>query len=195
MKTDDLIVGLEKYIDFNLESGELGKHDQLLLEGAVKELRERPVEVVEQGTLVRSIRVPDGWSWDDLGPFTGYWSGIRLQRGEPIVEQDGHTLLIRQAETSFEERQRDIYSKLSNSYLADANGVFHNATSVMVVHGFQGARQGYTWFEKGEQRPTVWLPGPQVLHDVIVGWLERSHKNPIIPRKVVRKRPPEKLPL
>lgn len=187
MDAYDLAAQLDRLAG-NGEVVELGPKEIKILHDAAQALRDRPIEVVEQGTLMRSMRVPDGWSWDDIPQFTGNWWGIRLQRGEPIVEQDGHTLLIRQGETSFEQRQQDIYAKLSNGYLADANGVFHNASTVMVVHGFQGARQGYTMFVKGEQHPTVWLPGPQVLHDVIVGWLEEAHKHPIIPRKITRKK-------
>ena len=60
---------------------------------------EQPV-TVEQGVLMpKSTTSPDGGSFDDVnqvGRFTGNWWGLRIRRGEPMVFQRGHVLLIRQ---------------------------------------------------------------------------------------------------
>lgn len=163
------------------------------------------VEVVEQQTLVRkSPTAPDGWSWQDIGPFTGYYSGIRLQKGEPIIEQDGHHLQIRQAEVSFSQRQQPIYEQLSSLMLPvssieasdfPTNGElpsaatgkppynFFPALDVLVVHGFQGDRQAMTWFRYGKQRPTRVIQGPEEITAAILDWLKWAHAHPLIPRK------------
>src|SRR6185369_15611041 len=107
--------------------------------------------------------VPDGWSWDDIYVDAiksfgvgGWLSGVTMQKGEPILEQDGHVLLVRQLETSLTERQVTIYQKMSRMLLErPADGEFVPAVTVLVVHGFKGARQGYTAFEDGQQRPSV----------------------------------------
>lgn len=99
------VVEMRGYDDFPPNSGER-------LRKIAEKIANPTVEVVEQGTLMRKgPGAPDGWSWDDIGPFTGYYSGVRLQKGEPVVEQDGHLLFVRQGEVSFAERQIDIYGK------------------------------------------------------------------------------------
>lgn len=156
------------------------------------------VQVVEQQSFVRkSPTAPDGWSWSDIGPFTGYYSGIRLQKGEPWIEQDGHTLFIRQAEVSFSQRQQPIYaqaSRLCLPYLTmavddgpggaqKAETTFRNAASVLVVHGFQGAREAMTWFREGRQLPTRVIGGAEEITASITKWLQESHAHPIVPRQ------------
>lgn len=120
------------YDDFAPDSGER-------LRRIAERIVNPTVEVVEQGTLMRKgPGAPDGWSWDDIGPFTGYYSGVRLQKGEPVVEQDGHLLFVRQGEVSFAERQIDIYTKLSQVYLPlaapPATKPGHDADVQVVLH-------------------------------------------------------------
>lgn len=164
------------------------------------------VEVVEQQSFVKkSPTAPDGWSWQDIGPFTGYYSGIRLQKGEPVVEQDGHHLFIRQGEVSFSQRQQPIYSQMSQLMLPVSslapddfeNGAegkpptnFFAAVDVLVVHGFQGAREAMTWFRYGKQLPTRVVGGAEEITASILDWLKWAHAHPIIPRKQPE-RPPQ----
>lgn len=161
------------------------------LEEIAERIENPAVEVVEQTILGRkSPAAPDGWSWDDIGPFTGYWSGIRLQRGEPILEQDGHVLLLRQGETSFSPRQVPIYEGASAALRRGEDGEIHDeAVTVLVVHGYKGDRRGYTVFAGGRQLPTVVASGSEAILGFVLGWLKRSHENPIMARKL-----PERLP-
>jgi hypothetical protein len=145
----------------------------------------------QQRELVKTVRAPDGW--DDIYidanksfGVGGWLSGVTMQRGEPILEQDGHTLLVRQGETSFELRQRVIYLKMSRMTLAqEETGVEIPAVEVLVVHGFKGNRAGYTWFREGEER-TVLDPGPEPVREFVVDWFDRARRNKIVRRRITR---------
>jgi hypothetical protein len=147
----------------------------------------------QQGELVKTVRAPDGWSWDDIYidanksfGVGGWLSGVTMQRGEPILEQDGHTLLVRQGETSFEPRQRVIYLKLSRMTLAhEETGEEIPSVEVLVVHGFKGARAGYTSFREGVEQ-LVLDPGPEPVREYVVDWFDRSRRNKIVKRKITR---------
>lgn len=159
------------------------------------QLKNPEVEIVEQQSMTATSRVPDGWSWTDIGPFTGYYSGIRLQKGEPFVEQDGHLLFIRQGETSFTERQRDIYEKSSRLFLKGDDDLFHSAATVLVIHGFQGDRSAFTVFRDGEQRRTEFVEDVRQITDWVANWLKEAHEHPIVRRMApARKSTQPKLP-
>jgi hypothetical protein len=155
---------------------------------------------MEQGKLVKTVRAPDGWSWDDIYidanksfGVGGWLSGVTMQRGEPILEQDGHTLLVRQAETSFTDRQRTIYRKLSSMTLAhEETGEEIPAVEVLVVFGFRGFRSGYVSFRNGVER-TVLEPGPEPVREYVVDWFDRSRRNKIIRRKIRRQLEPDQI--
>lgn len=155
-----------------------------LLEIAAR-IENPPVEVVEQRTFGKVAGAPDGWSWQDIGPFHGYFSGIRLQRGEPVVEQDGHLLYIRQGEVSFQERQRPIYELQSRCGIQDERGMFRPNSTVFVVHGFLGDRTGLTRFWRGKMLATEFTDAEGITA-AVYAWLRDSHKEPIVRRK----RPP-----
>jgi hypothetical protein len=143
----------------------------------------------EQKRLVGGTTAPDGWSWDDVYVdrvktygVGGDVSGATMQRGEPILEQNGHTLLVRQGETSFEPRQRTIYEKLSRMTLAhEETGEDIPAIEVLVVHGFKGQRFGYTAFRDGVEH-TVLEGGPEPIREYVLDWFDRSRKNKITRR-------------
>lgn len=145
------------------------------------------VETVEQTTAMKTTgAAPDGWSWDDLNRiFTGYYGGIRLQRGEPMLEQDGHVLMFRQGEVSFTDRQVSIYCRVSS-----LEGV-----TVVVVNGFKGDRQWWTSFNNGKQDAP--LREMDTLKPYIVAWLKNAHAHPIEgwARKITREAQMPKLPL
>lgn len=148
--------------------------------------RNPQVEVVEQGSLVRTgPTIRSGWSWSDAGPFRGYYDGIRLQMGEPFVEQGGHMLFLRQGETSLTDRQRSIYERCSTLALpiTDALGetAWHPCVSVLVVFGFQGKREGLLWFRRGKEEPIEMIDGPEAMTDSITAWLKWAVANRIFP--------------
>lgn len=146
------------------------------------------IEVVEQMSAMKTAgAAPDGWSWTDLNDskaFTGYYSGIKAQRGEPIIEQDGHCLLLRQGEVSYSDRQIPIYERLSSLEGLD----------VIVVNGFLGARRNIIPFIGGEM---LGVRDPGELSATVRSWLEQAHANPIPgwERKQKRTPPMDKLPL
>lgn len=153
------------------------------------------IQVVEQRTALKTGGAPDGWSWSDV-KLTGYYSGIRLQRGEPIIEQDGHLLILRQGEVSFSERQVPIYKLLSGCmYQQDGTGPLRHNVTVFVVQGFQGERTAIHPFRMGEQLPSIWLTGENALTEAILAWLKEAHDSPVIRREVKRTPPMERLPL
>lgn len=150
--------------------------DQVRLLAIAEQLKNPKTEIVEQRTAMKTAgAAPDGWSWTDLHNFHGYYSGVRAQRGEPILEQDGNNLLLRQGEVSFEPRQVPIYERLS----------LLEGVSVIVVFGFLGARKSFVTFYEGKQsalRPADELEG------AVLKWLQRAHAHPIEgwERKVAR---------
>ena len=147
--------------------------------------------------------VPDGWSWDDIYldaiksfGVGGWLSGVTMQKGEPILEQDGHVLLVRQLETSLTDRQVTIYEKMSRMTLRrPVDGELVPAITVLVVHGFKGMRQGYTAFVDGEQRASVLEGGPEPIREFIVDWFDRSRKNKIVPRVIHHEPKPDQIGL
>jgi uncharacterized protein YfiM (DUF2279 family) len=152
-----------------LETGdELDSQDVERLRAIATRLPEK-VQVVEQATAMKTMgAAPDGWSWDDLNHiFTGYYGGIKLQRGEPMLEQDGHILMFRQGEVSFTPRQIPIYTRLS----------MLEGASVLVVNGFKGERQWWTSFEGGKSGPM--LRPIDTLGQFVKRWLKEAHANPI----------------
>jgi hypothetical protein len=170
---------------------------ETLMEAAAELRKPSEVEVVEQGVLNRA---PDGWSWTDIGEmknggFTGFFTGVRLTKGEPIPEQAGHYLVLRQGETALSPIHERHYRLLSLAAIPGDDGKLHGpedeAVSVMVVHGFQGARVGYTLFRAGEIEKTIWTGGSAGITSAIRGWLERSHANPIVKRPVHREKKPD----
>lgn len=163
------------------------------LRGIASQNGSQPQEVlvVEQRTAMKTAgAAPDGWQWDDLNPpksklFTGNFWGIRLQSGEPILEQNGNFLLFRQGHVSYTDRQDPIYSLLSS-----LPGV-----TVLVVFGFMGARDGLMLFRDGEMGP---LRPAGELEETVRTWLRWAHENPQPGHKrkqPKRPPPPDQLPL
>lgn len=149
------------------ESG--GVLDADRIEKIAGRIKNPPVEVVEQTTLGRkSPAIPDGWSWTDIGPFTGKFSGIRLQKGEPVVEQKGHLLLIRLGD-NLTQRQLPIYERASALL----------GVTVLVVYGGHGARRGLLPFVDGKQMGLRTVEGPEEVTGWIVRWLETAWSNPL----------------
>lgn len=145
--------------------------------GRIRDIAKRivnpDIEVVEQGTLMpKSPSVPDGLSWTDL-VFTGNFWGIRPTKGEPFIEQRGHLIVLRQAETSFSERQVPIY-ELASSLRSPEGGT----VTVAVVFGFMGERSGLVWFREGAQGPLITLDGARDLQDEIETQLRWCVANP-----------------
>lgn len=141
-----------------------------------KRLRQEQPEIVEQGVLMpKAPSIPDGWSWDDIGPFTGALSGIRLQKGEPIVEQRGHRLYVRLGEF-YSDRQVPIYRDTS----------LVPGQAVLVVLGLKGVREGFIPFVDGEQLGPFFGDAKDITA-WITDWLYQAIRNPL-PSSTVRSR-------
>lgn len=156
---------------------------RLLAEAAAAVVEPLEVRVVEQSTLTGTERVPDGWSWTDigdprLGGFTGNYSGVRLQKGEPILEQAGHFLFVRHAETSYTARQESMFRNLTELRYVDESGKAVAAITVLVVYGFRGLREGFTVFEPGRE-PRTEIGDDRAVTSWVKGWLDRANANPI----------------
>lgn len=144
---------------------------------AAKLIENAEIEVVEQGILFpKSPTIPDGASWSDIGEFKGYFSGIRPTKGEPIIEQRGHLIMMRQAELSFTPRHGPIYELASSARTPDGGTV-----AVAVVFGFRGERSGIVWFRNGDQGPLEPLSGGQDLHEALEAQLRWMVANAVVP--------------
>lgn len=168
--------------------GEVDRADEL--EAIAGRIENPEVEVVEQTTLGRkSPGAPDGWSWSDIPtkPWTGKFSGIRLTKGEPFIEQQGHTLLVRQGETSLPPRYVGIYEQITRAGVVK-DSIFIPTVHVLVVFGFQGARRGFVTFSDGKQGP--WREGDaQAITDYITSWLHWTWENIVVPREQPKRGP------
>ncbi len=129
-------------------------------------------QVVEVAPLFpKAATIPDGWAWDDVndsGLFVGDLWGVRLRRGEPILLQRGHVLLVRQGDL-FDERDRGYYRRISRAA----------GQTVLVVFGARGKREGYIIFDGGREQPLVVVDSPGEIAEWVVGWIRRAQKNPM----------------
>lgn len=152
-----------------------------------KRIENPQIETVEQGVLFRkSPTIPDGASWADVGEFTGYYSGIRLQKGEPFVELRGHLVFLRQAELSFTPRQVPIY-ELASALRSPAGGT----VAIAVVFGFNGERSGLVWFRDGKQGPLEPLSGADDLKEALETQLKWMVANAVAKDRLNRERKPK----
>lgn len=155
---------------------------------AARLAKDEPQVVEQLGMVAKSPAIPDGWSWDDIGgfgKFTGNFSGIALQKGEPILEQEGHRLFVRLGEF-YTERQVPIFRDTS----------MVPGQTVLVVMGLKGKREGYVVFENGEQQGPVFVDSPKEITAWIIDWLKRAVADPLpSSTEQHRRKPAPKLPL